>query len=53
MNRGEELTYALRKAGIEAVCIGEAVKDKKRVIVFDDEERFVESPRYDYLNKKV
>ena len=52
-DRGEELTYALRKAGIEAVCIGEAVKDKKRVIVFDDEERFVESPRYDYLNKKV
>ena len=47
-DRGEELTYVLRKAGIEATCIGEVTKDKKRVIIFDDEERFIESPRYDF-----
>ena len=46
-DRAEELTYALRKAGIEAICIGEVTKDKKRVIIFDDEERFIESPKYD------
>ena len=45
-DRGEELTYALRKAGIEAVCIGEVTKDKKRVVIFEDEERFVETPKY-------
>ena len=47
---GEELTYALRKAGIEAVCIGEVTKDKKRVIVFEDEERFIETPKYNLFN---
>ena len=43
---GEELVYALRNAGLRAVCIGRATEDKKRVIVFDDEERFIESPKY-------
>ncbi|ETT01399.1 hypothetical protein HMPREF1497_2254, partial [Fusobacterium sp. CM21] len=46
----EELTYALRKAGIEAVCIGEVTKDKKRVVVFEDEERFIETPKYNLFN---
>ena len=45
---GEELVYALRNAGLRAVCIGRATEDKKRVIVFDDEERFIESPKYSY-----
>ena len=45
-DRGEELTYVLRKAGVNAVCIGNVTKEKKRVVVFEDEERFVESPRY-------
>ena len=47
-DRGEELTLALRSAGIDAVCIGEVTKDKKRVVVFEDEERFIESPRYKF-----
>ena len=45
---GEELVYALRNAGLCAVCIGRATEDKKRVIVFDDEERFIEPPKYSY-----
>lgn len=45
-DRGEELTYVLRKAGIEATCIGEVTKDRKRVFIFDEEERFIETPRY-------
>lgn len=45
---GEELVYALRNAGLLAVCIGRATEDKKRVIVFDDEERFIEPPKYSY-----
>ena len=45
---GEELVYALRNAGLLAACIGRATEDKKRVIVFDDEERFIESPKYSY-----
>ena len=46
--RGEELVYVLRSAGIKAVCIGKVTEDKKRVIMFDDEERFLESPKYKY-----
>lgn len=45
-DKGEELTLALRSAGIDAVCIGEVTKDKKRVVIFEDEERFIESPKY-------
>ncbi len=45
-DKGEELTLALRSAGIDAVCIGEVTKDKKRVVIFEDEERFIESPQY-------
>ena len=45
-DRGEELTLAIRSAGIDAVCIGEVTKDKKRVVMFEDEERFIEPPRY-------
>ena len=45
---GEELVYALRNAGLLVACIGRATEDKKRVIVFDDEERFIESPKYSY-----
>lgn len=47
-DRGEELTLALRSAGIDAVCIGEVTKDKKRVVMFEDEERFIESPGYKF-----
>ena len=47
-DRGEELTLALRSAGIDAVCIGEVTKDKKRVVIFEDEERFIESSRYKF-----
>lgn len=47
-DRGEELTQALRRAGIEAVCIGEVLKDKKRVVIFEDEERFIEPPKYEF-----
>lgn len=43
---GEELVYALRKAGIDAVSAGKVIKDKKRVIRFNEEERFIDSPRY-------
>ncbi|MGP1434079.1 MAG: hypothetical protein ACTTKP_07340 [Catonella sp.] len=50
-DRGEELTYVLRKAGLTAVCIGNVTKEKKRIIVFEDEERFIESPRYICANK--
>ncbi|MGP1612044.1 MAG: AIR synthase-related protein [Catonella sp.] len=49
-DRGEELTYVLRKAGLNAVCIGNVIKEKKRVIVFEDEERFIESPKYNCAN---
>lgn len=45
---GEELVFALRNAGLLAVCIGRATEDKKRVVVFDDEERFIEPPKYSY-----
>ena len=45
-DKGEELTLALRSAGIDAVCIGEVTKDKKRVVIFEYEERFIESPQY-------
>ena len=47
-DRGEELTLALRSAGIDAVCIGEVIKDKKRVVMFEDEERYIESPGYKF-----
>ena len=47
-DRGEELTYSLRKAGLEATSIGQVMGDKKRIVVFGDEERFIEPPKYNF-----
>lgn len=44
--RGEELVHALREKGLNAVSIGKVTEDKKRIIKFDNEERFIVTPVY-------
>lgn len=44
--RAEDFVESLRAAGLPAVLAGEVTKEKKRVIVFDGEERFIESPKF-------
>lgn len=44
--RAEDFVESLRAAGLPAVLAGEVMEEKKRVIVFDEEERFIEGPRF-------
>lgn len=44
VNRAEDFVESLRAAGLPAVLAGEVTEEKKRVILFGEEERFIESP---------
>lgn len=46
VSRAEDFVESLRAAGLPAVLAGEVTEEKKRVIVFGEEERFIESPRF-------
>lgn len=43
--RAEDFVESLRAAGLPAVLAGEVTEEKKRVILFGEEERFIEGPR--------
>lgn len=44
--RAEDFVESLRASGLPAVLAGEVTEEKKRVILFGEEERFIESPRF-------
>lgn len=44
--KGKELVHKLREKGLNAVAIGTVTKDKKRIIRFNDEERYIDFPKY-------
>lgn len=46
VSRAEDFVESLRAAGLPAVLAGEVTEEKKRVIVFGEEERFIEGPRF-------
>lgn len=46
VTRAEDFVESLRAAGLPAVLAGEVIEEKKRVIIFDEEERFIEGPRF-------
>lgn len=50
-DRGSDIVEELLKAGIEAVVIGRATEGKDRIIIHDDERRFLEPPKIDELLK--
>lgn len=50
---GHDLVRALRQAGIEAAVIGKAMEGNDRVILNEEERRFLEPPKTDELYKVV
>ncbi len=48
---GEKLVESLEEAGIHAAVIGSLKEGKDRIIVNDDEERFLELPQADEIHK--
>ena len=50
---GMGLVHELEKAGIHAVVIGKATKGNDRVLLNDDEKRFLEPPKVDELYKVI
>lgn len=48
---GNALVLALQEAGIPATVIGKATEDNDRVIIRDEERRFLEPPKTDELYK--
>ncbi|MFA9377570.1 MAG: AIR synthase family protein [Lachnotalea sp.] len=54
MDNGHDLVRNLEKIGISAIVIGKVIKGNDRVILNDDERRFLEPPKSDELyNVKV
>lgn len=51
--KGNELVDALKKEGISASVIGRVTKGHDRVIINDDETRFLEPPKTDELYKAI
>lgn len=50
-DRGNELVDALMKAGIPAAIIGRVTKGNERIIINEDEKRYLEPPKSDELYK--
>lgn len=50
---GKGLTAALEKAGVKATVIGKTTEGNDRVIIRDDEKRFLEPPAVDELYKAL
>lgn len=50
-DRGSDVVEVLHRASIEAVVIGRATEGKDRIIINEDERRFLEPPKSDELNK--
>ena len=52
-DNGEHLVRALEAAQIPAVVIGKITDDNDRVVINEDEKRFLERPKADEINKKM
>lgn len=50
---GNALVEALKKEGISAAVIGKAVEGNDKVVVWDDEKKFLEPPKSDELYKAI
>ncbi|MCI5621145.1 MAG: AIR synthase-related protein, partial [Lachnospiraceae bacterium] len=50
---GNRLVMELKKAGIEAAVIGKATDSNDRVLINEDERRFLEQPQTDELYQVV
>lgn len=48
---GNELVETMEKNGIPATIIGKVTKEQSRVLYHDDEERYLEQPKADEINK--
>ncbi len=48
---GESFVKIMHEHGVNAVVLGQTIKDKKRVVTIGDEERFLVSPKGDMLNQ--
>lgn len=50
-SNGNELVEQMEKNGISATVIGKVTKEQSRVIYHEDEERYLEQPKADEINK--
>ncbi|MBQ2276277.1 MAG: AIR synthase family protein [Lachnospiraceae bacterium] len=50
-DRGNDVVDALKAKGIEATIIGKIVEDKERVVILEEEKRFLTPPKSDEIYK--
>lgn len=50
-DKGEQLVHALEVAGIPAAVVGTVTEGKDRIVINEDEIRFLERPKRDEMNK--
>lgn len=52
-NHGNELVQALKKEGISSAIIGKVIEGNDRIIINEDERRYLEPPKVDELYKAI